>query len=564
MVTNEDIQLISDFCQEIEELLNNLEKNLQTIENFIFKQPYNYRDYISFMEKRDTPKYLEALKGINRFVHTLKGVSSFMNLQRINRYCHCVEEITIDLTEGRIVMDMRIYALIENIPIIITRFTEKLKKEYTDENVSIDAELEKITQLRQTMLNQINGDKIQLASIQSVDLGIVRNSSKNIKMTINLNVHDEIVQNFQSIIHNTIGMLQNSQIPKDVISDVYNNLNDHLEKLILSAQSKFVFSRYQRIIMDLGNSLGKKIDFIVKRNDALARPDVWDKCHNALVHLVRNAVDHGIELPEQRKALNKPETGTIHFEIYEDHKNIYIVLTDDGAGLDPEKIGSKALQKGIVTQLQLQSLTREEIQKLIFHHGFSTKEKATDISGRGVGMDAVIKEIQGNLNGILHLKSQLNIGTEFFIEIPKSETLTECIIFGDNKYTYAIPKISEVEYLDGDPKYIQTTLGKHRFFVNENLTLPLLDVLELLHPAEYNNHHLANYSIIKITNNFPMGLIVPEVFGHRRIKIERSKELRRIMGDKGVVYGYGLTEPPTIILELDFLESVINRVGEFH
>ncbi|MCP4213308.1 MAG: hypothetical protein GY765_01570, partial [bacterium] len=499
--------------------------------------------------------YIEALRSINRFVHTVKGTAAFMELFKLKEYCHMLEELTLAISSGSIYMNQQAYEIIFQLPSVTTRFFDAINNEYSDKSISIEKDLEEITLCKDSLAG-CTKEKIRLNEIHQKDFGIIRHMKRNIKLPLELHKYDLMVHDYQTITHNIVSLMESRNVPANVIFDIGKSLNVHLEDLVYLSQTPIALSRYQRIVLDLGRSLGKKIAFAVSRNEAFARPDVWDRCHHALIHLVRNAVDHGIELPEQRRKQGKSPQGTICLSFYEDHKNIYIDLEDDGCGIDPEKVAQSALTKEIVTPAELDKMSTEEIQKLIFKPGFSTKLKATDVSGRGVGMDAVLKEIETNLNGRLTISSEKGVGSRVGIEFPKAETLSECIFFGDENYTYAIPKTAEVQYLELQKVYLKNVMGETPMYTEKNLTFPILDAMKLLHPDQYGERSLDLYPIIKIgegTETF--GLVVPKVMGHRRIKIERRRGLKKIVLDDGAVFGYGLTNPVIVVLDLDYLKT---------
>ncbi|MCP4716386.1 MAG: hypothetical protein GY868_14800 [Deltaproteobacteria bacterium] len=559
--TTEDIEVLLGFCSETEELLSEVDEQVSLLQEFVFYQPFDLSEYIVFLQQLTVADYLEALRSINRFVHTVKGTSAFLELQNLNRFCHQFEELTIDLTNGIIYLEQTAFTLIKQLPNIITRFLEFLKDEHTDAKVQVDAELDEISTCKESLTAAMAGEKIDLSTIQKIDLGLVRQTKKTIKMSLNLDTHDAIIDNLQAAIHETLNMVSMHKMPSEAVFEINKIMNEQLDRIIMSSQAPIVLSRYQRIVIDLGKSLGKEIVFMVTRNEANARPDVWDRCHNALVHLVRNAVDHGIEKPGERTKLGKPAQGKLEMDLHEDHKNIYITLGDDGRGIDEHKIGESALAKGVITQAELSSMTAAEVHRLIFKPGFSTKATATDVSGRGVGMDAVVKEIEDNLNGRVSIETEKNKGTTFHIEIPKAATLTECILFGNDAYVYAIPKIADVEYIDCNSRYINTIANKP-VYTEGAVPVPLINLIGRYHPNDRTAGQDSCRRIIKIKGKKrSFGLLVPTVFGHQLIKIERDNTLSKLVNQSGSVYGYGLTDPITVVLDLDYLEDLFEETN---
>lgn len=555
------VELINDFVRETEESLENLEENIAVVEQYIYtvQKAFSIENYIRYVQGLNIEIFLENLRGINRVVHTIKGVSAFVNLTKINSYCHNVEELTIDISNGKVVLTNDAFEILSKLPIIINRFLEVVSEQYTDESIDIAKELEEINICRERLAEVMGGVVIHFDEIQGKDLGRIRGNRSNLKVTIDLRIYDEIVNDFQAVIQDSQNRLVQSGANRDLTFELRKLMTYHLDRLITSSQSNMVTTRYPRIVKDLGMSLNKDIKFVLDTNDAKARPDVWDKCHNALVHLVRNAVDHGIEMPADREKAGKSPQGHIILKISEDFKNIYISLKDDGKGIDPEKIASIAVEKNVMSEEAVSKLSVLEKQKLIFHPGFSTKQKATDISGRGVGMDAVAKEIENNLNGEIVLNSVPGEGTHMIMEIPKMETLSECILFGNMNSTYAIPMVNDISFLECKDEYISHVLGKTPVYTEKNLTLPVIDIFDYL----YNENGLAAESRIKSiivvgSSNGRYGIIVPEIKGQERLNIDRSSKLKTMVKDEGIVFGYGMTDPVTVVLDLDYVTNLIN------
>jgi len=207
-----------------------------------------------------------------------------------------------------------------------------------------------------------------------------------------------------------------------------------------------VFSKFPRMVRDLARKLGKKVDFAMEGLETELDRTVLDEISDPLVHLVRNAVDHGIETPEERVAAGKDEVGRIKLAAWREKNNIIIELEDDGRGLDVEKIKQKAIEKGIVSPAEADSMSEDEIKMLIFSPGFSTKDEATEVSGRGVGMD-VVKTTVERLGGSVRISSEKGKGTRIRIHLPPTVAIVKSLLVKVANETYAIPISSVVEAL---------------------------------------------------------------------------------------------------------------------
>ncbi|WP_202319869.1 chemotaxis protein CheA [Archaeoglobus neptunius] len=207
-----------------------------------------------------------------------------------------------------------------------------------------------------------------------------------------------------------------------------------------------VFNKFPRMVRDLARKLGKKVDFVMEGLDTELDRTVLDEISDPLVHLVRNAVDHGIESPEERKAAGKDEVGKIKLSAWREKNNIIIELEDDGRGLDVEKIRQKAVERGLITQAEADAMSEDELKMLIFSPGFSTKDAATEVSGRGVGMD-VVKTTVERLGGSVRISSQKGKGTKVRIHLPPTVAIVKSLLVKVANETYAIPISSVVEAL---------------------------------------------------------------------------------------------------------------------
>lgn len=557
---NEQQDLINDFISETENSLDDLELNIKELKNYRYELAFEFSEYISFIKGLEIDLYLCSIEAINRIVHTIKGLSLFLGFSNVGKYCHSVEELTLKISKGKIYLDSIAFDIIENIPVILNRFLEVIKEESADKSVSVEKDIDRIDEIANILLNDMDGKIVHLKELKGKDYGRVRDQKKELKVAINLDEYDEILQDFQAFSQDIINIMVQRGIDIESTQNIKRNLMDHLDRLVLSARSKIVLSRYPRLVSDLSRSLDKKITFNISNNDAYARPDVWDRCHNALVHIVRNSVDHGVESANERKRKGKDPMGNMVMNIEEDFRCIYISVEDDGKGIDGEVIGEKAVKKGVISENELKNMTEKEKQRLIFSPGFSTRETASDVSGRGVGMDVVIKEIEENLNGRVILNSKKDIGTSFILEIPKAETLSECIKFGDENNVYAIPVVPGMEFLECDPAFVSSMFGKTSIFTKGDLKLPLINLFLELEHQEYFDRSIEFMPIIRVGKDMDQfGIIVPKILGSERIKIDRRKSLNNVVDDSGMVFGYGLTNPVTIVLDIDYIRGMIKK-----
>ncbi len=205
-----------------------------------------------------------------------------------------------------------------------------------------------------------------------------------------------------------------------------------------------IFSKYTRLIRDLSKKVNKLVDLQITGQDVELDKNIIESINDPIMHLLRNAVDHGIELPHERKNNNKKETGKVELKAYHQAGLVYIEIKDDGKGLDTEKLSKAAIAKGIATKSQISQMNDQEIFHLIFHPGFSTAQEVTDISGRGVGMDVVQTNIK-KLGGTIDIHSTPNKGTKFSIKLPLTLTIISALIIETHGLRFAIPQFSIAE-----------------------------------------------------------------------------------------------------------------------
>ena len=208
-----------------------------------------------------------------------------------------------------------------------------------------------------------------------------------------------------------------------------------------------LFERFPRMVRDLSKKLNKKINLVVEGKETEMDRTVIDEIGDPMVHLIRNSIDHGIELPEDRIAKGKPEVGTITLIARHEGNNVLIEVKDDGKGVDPTIVGRKAVEKGMFTQEQINKMSPEDIQKIIYLPGFSTAATVSDISGRGVGMDAVKAKLE-DLNGVLELESKVNEGSKVTIKLPLTLAILPALMIRIGKEVFAIPLGSVFETMD--------------------------------------------------------------------------------------------------------------------
>lgn len=239
-------------------------------------------------------------------------------------------------------------------------------------------------------------------------------------------------------------------------------------------QVDFIFKRFPRMVRDVSNELGKDVDFIMKGNDIEIDRGLLDEIGDALVHLLRNSVDHGIESPADRVAAGKKPNGQLILSAFQEQSNIVITVEDDGKGIDPVKIAKKAIEKGLVTPEEVAKLDDKKIIQFVFLPGFSTAEKVTGVSGRGVGMDVVRSKIEG-MGGFVKIESEAGKGTKMTLKLPPSMSIIRAMLVEINTEKYAIP-LENVRETVKVPMNSVHEVASHGMFRLREEVLPVLNV----------------------------------------------------------------------------------------
>ncbi|MBA1330917.1 chemotaxis protein, partial [Candidatus Endoriftia persephone str. Guaymas] len=223
----------------------------------------------------------------------------------------------------------------------------------------------------------------------------------------------------------------------------------------------FTFSRFPRLVHDLSNKLGKKIELKVSGENTEVDKTVIEKIGDPLVHLVRNSLDHGIEMPDERVSAGKPETGVIQLNASHKGGNIVIEIRDDGRGLNRDKIEAKAIERGIIPEGHM--LEDRQIYELIFQAGFSTADEVSDVSGRGVGMDVVRRNIN-ELGGSIEIESDPGKGSAIIIRLPLTLAILDGQTVSVGSETYIVPLVSIIESIQVSEEMINLVAGRGETF----------------------------------------------------------------------------------------------------
>lgn len=318
-----------------------------------------------------------------------------------------------------------------------------------------------------------------------------------------------------------------------------------------------VFNRYPRVVRDLSKEAKKSINLNMFGEDTELDKTLIEEINDPLIHLIRNSVDHGIELPEVRKAAGKSETGSINLSAEQDGNNIIISIEDDGKGIDPEVIKEKAINKGLLSKDKARELSKQEIFNLIFLPGFSTAEKVTNISGRGVGMD-VVKTNVAKLRGIINIESTVGKGTKITIKLPLTLAIIQGMIVKVHNDQLVVPLSSVIEVVRVNVKDIDT-INQNEVIRIRDSVISLIDVNELVfHSNGRTKDDTWQYIVVVGVAEKRFGLKVDGLIGQKEVVI---KSLGSYLGTIEGIAGSTIMGDGTIVMILDINELINKHAG---
>lgn len=522
---------------------------------------------------------------IKRVFHNFKGSSKAVGFDELANFAHNLENLLIALKNGEVSLNAKITnTLLE----CIDRLRSDVKSLKKDRTVKLDH-----TQLKAKLVTAQSG----LEAKETEKPKIINDKNSNKKSADNKDDDSKDSKNSKNTIHPDFISHKNAtdefiRVPLKKIDDLLNAFGEqviylsaldyykedltkyrddiirsifNLKKTAFDLQQstltlrminlKSTFSKLERAIRDAAHMTGKQVQCILHGADNELDKVIVDQLSDPLIHLARNAVDHGLESPKDRKAKGKPEAGVIHLRARREGVSFVIEIEDDGGGLDPNKLAEKAIALGLIPQNH--TLTKEEILNLIFQDGFSTKDVASEISGRGVGMN-IVKETILHLKGSHEIFSEVNKGTLFRIKLPLTLSLFNGLLvtIGGQKFIIPSSQINEIVRVI-DVKGLDIESGSRVIQMRDEI-IELLDINKILGRPDDNllKDSKKNMILIATIDRLKIGFIVSQVLGvHRTVQKPISPEMTACPGASGVtILGDGT---PAIILDLRYLRDHI-------
>lgn len=527
---NFDEDILQDFLVEAKEGINNLEEG--------------------FVELEKNRKNVEVLKSLFRTMHSLKGASGFFGFKTMESIAHFSEDILSKLRDGLIepeedVIDILLKA-VDYIKYIIKFIEENKTEPIEDKILDFLVELSNFNEVLNKKVKEVSGEKrfeeikeeieekIEEESEQEKLLVIEKTEEKEIKETsieliethvkVDVKLLDQLMNLAGELVlaRNRVVQLAQRIIDEDLSRSVQalSMITTEIQETIMKTRMQpigTVFNKFPRIVRDLAKSLGKKVNLHLEGTETELDRSIIEAIKDPLTHLVRNAIDHGIEPPEVRVQIGKPQEGTLILRAYQEGGQVVIEVEDDGKGIDVEKIRQKAIEKGLLSYEEAISSSEKELLSLIFKPGFSTAENVTQISGRGVGMDVVKANIE-KLGGSIELNTIYGKGTTIKIKIPLTLAIIPALIVTSGEYRYAIPQINLKELIIIQPERELLKIGNTEFYRLRGEVIPVLRLSEIL-KTNGKKENQKNLVILTTGEKF-VGLLVDKIFASEEIVVK--------------------------------------------
>lgn len=544
-------EIVDDFLVEADELIESLDSDLVKLES--------------------ATEDLDLLNEIFRAAHTIKGTSGFLGFEQVTILTHKMEDILNKLRKSEMVvtpeiMDILLKSLdylkllLDNIRAgvkeeldlddILSRLTAAYEDPQTAEFVDpspVETVSKSPSENTATKKQPAKGDKKSVEQTIRVDVNRLDNM---------MNLMGELVLGRNTLVQtvNRMNKEHEDLNEKDQLNRATASVNFITTELQLAVMKMRmqpigkVFKKFPRMVRDLAREAGKQIELRLFGEETELDKSVIEEIGDPLVHIIRNSCDHGIEDPEERLSRGKPEKGTITLSASQEGSNIIIKIDDDGKGLDVERIRAKAVERGLVGKNEVDNLPDREVFRYIFEAGFSTAQKITDISGRGVGMDVVRTNIE-KLNGLIELDSQKGAGTSIIIKLPLTLAIIQGLLVESDKEIFILPLSSVHETIKTDHAEIHLVNQKPVFKLREEV-IPLIN-MDIIHSrASGFTLREKPYIIVVGLADRKLGINVDRFLGQEEVVI---KSLGQYLGNAEGVAGATILGDGRIRLIIDLV-----------
>ena len=518
------------------------------------------------------PNNKDVLQKIFRLVHTIKGTCGFIGLPRLEKVAHASENVLGKFRDGVVQVTPEAVTLIltslDRIKEILEQI-EKTEAEPAGDDSELIAELERAAagELKAGAPTPAPAPKVEAEAVaeEPAQAPVAKaDAAQPAAKGSEVSVANQSIRVNVDVIEQLIVMVSELVLTRNQLLEMVRHLNDsefkvplqRLSNVTAELQESVMKTRMQpignawaklpRIVRDIGNDLGKKIDLQMHGAETELDRQVLELIKDPLTHMIRNSGDHGLETPAERKAAGKNETGTISLRAFHEGGHIIVEIADDGRGLPTEKIKAKVIANGLASEADVARMSEAQIHRFIFHAGLSTAAKVTNVSGRGVGMDVVRSNIE-LIGGSIELKSKEGQGTTFAIKIPLTMAIVSALIVGVQGMRFAIPQICVMELVravEGTDTRIERINDTCVLRLRDRL-LPLLSLAQVLElPTDGKAASAESYIVVAQAGGRTFGIVVDTVFDTGEIVVKPVSPILKeipmysgntILGDGSVI-----------------------------
>jgi two-component system chemotaxis sensor kinase CheA len=502
-------EIVESFIVETKELLDKLDNDLVEL------------------EKRQND--VELLNAIFRYVHTIKGTSSFIGFEQMSELTHKFEDVLNKLRKFELKLNPEIMDVILKAQDLMKVLLSKLEaNDLSPIDISgVVSKLERIS--RGEFLIE---EDVEKASVDNVSQKL---QSKVIDKTVRIDVErlDELMNlvgelvlgrnRLTQIVSGIVERFEGESLARELMDTIaqVDYLTSELQAVVMRARMMpiaKVFSKFPRIVRDLSRDLNKEVELLIYGEETEVDKSVIESIHDPLVHLIRNAIDHGIETPQERKAVGKPEKGKVILRAEHEGNFIVITVEDDGRGIDPERVRRKAVEKKIITEQEASSISDRDALNLIFLPGFSTASKVTNVSGRGVGLDVVKANIT-KLNGMIDVQSTLGQGTKFILKLPLTLAIIQGLLVDVCGEIFIIPLSSVIEVVRIPRSQVHSIKGREIIRLRDSV-LPLVRLANIFNLSSNGDFKENLYVVVVGLAEKKLGIVVDELVGQKEVVIK--------------------------------------------
>lgn len=488
---DDDAEIIAEFLVESHENLDQLDRDL--------------------VELEQQPDSRERLSSIFRTIHTIKGTSGFLAFNRLEQLTHVGETLLSRLRDGDLAMPPPIAEALLSMVDTVRALLDAIERTSRDTDPAV--EIAPVVAVLEELLAAPAADSetpdaaaqepvvspavSSAAAEVPAPVEVLEESAEPVErravveasVRVDVDLLDGLVDLVGELVLTRNQLLQRSLSSEDIelvrASQRLDLVASELQESVMQTRMQpigQVWSKLPRVVRDLSHQLGREVELVMDGHDTELDRSLLEAVKDPLTHLVRNSLDHGIERPEVRVAAGKPAKGTLSLRAYHESGQVVVEIADDGAGIDPQRIGAVAVERGVVTRDQLARMDTREVLGLIFRPGFSTAAAVSNISGRGVGMDVVRTNIE-RIGGSVDVSSELGRGTTTRVRIPLTLAIIPALVVGEGEERYAIPQANLVELvrIEGDDlrRQVENLAGAPVLRLRGKL-LPLVSLAEAL------------------------------------------------------------------------------------